>query len=114
MRPGRPSCEDCRDLHVENGDGLPDCAALCPGKPEYFTRKNAQAWEAWNELDRFGRDIDTMSGFPLSLRIADVEGVCARYDDPDGIRWRVLLIEEDMLRHRRDDYQVQRKQRGKP
>lgn len=70
-----------------------------------MTRKNAQAWQLWQELDRYGRDMDTMSGFPLALRVADLDRACLRYDDPDGVRWRVMLIEEKALEYRRDEYQ---------
>ena len=93
---------------MENGDGPPDCVKICGWKPDELSRKNAQSWEAWSELDRYGRDIDTMSGFPLSLRLADIERTCERYDDPEGIRWRVMQVEETALRYRRDEFQRQR------
>ena len=72
--------------------------------PVEISLKNWQAWEAWISLDGTGRDIDGMSGFPLPLRIEAVEHECARHDDPEGIRWRLLLIEERALRIRREEY----------
>lgn len=71
--------------------------------------KNWQAWEAWAGLDSLGRDIDSMGGFPLPLRIEAVERECGRYDDPEGIRWRVMLIEEKALQIRREEYRRRQK-----
>lgn len=71
--------------------------------------KNWQAWEAWINLDCLGRDVDGMSGFPLPLRIEALERVCARCDDPEGVRWRVLLIEEKALQIRREEYRKRAK-----
>ncbi len=78
-----------------------------------FPRKNAQAWEAWSELDRYGRDLDVMGGYPLPLRLADLDRICARYDDPDGIRWRVLHLEDIALKARRAEYEKRRHDKRK-
>lgn len=51
-----------------------------------------------------------MSGFPLPLRLDDLERVCRRYDDPEGVRWRVMLLEEKALAFRRAQYQFRRAQ----
>lgn len=64
---------------------------------------NFDAWKAWRELDTYGRDIDTMAGNPLPLRIEAIELLCKRYYDPDALRWRILLIEEMVLNHRRQE-----------
>lgn len=70
-----------------------------------MSRKNGQAWEAWCELDRYGRDVDTMSGFPLALKLETVEHIVERYDDPEAVRSRILLLESKALEFRRAEYQ---------
>lgn len=71
---------------------------------------NEDAWEAWSTLDAHGRDLDTMAGNPLPLRLEAITLECSRHSDPDGIRWRVLLIEDHVLAYRRDS---QKKKGGK-
>lgn len=68
--------------------------------PQRLSDMNLAAWKAWKELDTYGRDIDTMAGNPLSLRLEAIELLCKRYFDPDAIRWRVLQIEELVLKQR--------------
>lgn len=46
-----------------------------------------------------------MGGFPLGIRLSDLGQACGRHEDPEGIRWRVLLIEEMVLTERRKTYQ---------
>lgn len=104
----RPSCEDCWDLATENGE-TPACSTC--DKPKFLARKNAQAWEAWCELDQYARQLDTMGGYPLPIDIAKIEQICMRYDDPEGIRWRVLLLENKALAYRRGIYQRKSKRK---
>ncbi len=68
--------------------------------PQRLSDMNLAAWKAWKELDTYGRDIDTMAGNPLPLRLEAMELLCKRYFDPDAIRWRVLQIEELVLKQR--------------
>jgi|GEM_PF-6225779 len=81
---------------------MPPCAEC--GKPVHLPRKIFQAWEAWAELDAYARPVDGFGGFPLPLNLADIDRICARYDDPEGIRWRVLMLEEKALTFRRAEY----------
>lgn len=64
---------------------------------------NDAAWEVWSVLDSHGRDLDTMAGNPLPLRLEAIALECSRHSDPDGIRWRVLLIEDQVLAYRREN-----------
>lgn len=52
-------------------------------------------------LDIHGRDIDVMGGNPLPLRLEAVEIECGKYSDPEGLRWRLLLIDKMILEVRR-------------
>ncbi len=87
----------------------PPCATC--GKPREFSRKNAQAWEAWRALDRYGRVVDAFAGVPLPLSLEALERFCARYDDPEGIRWRVMALEEKALAARREQGQAGQQKR---
>jgi hypothetical protein len=69
--------------------------------PAGLSRLNALAWHIWRLLDLHGRDIDTMAGNPLPLRLTAIDGECGRYEDAQGLRWRVLLIDEQALTYRR-------------
>ena len=71
--------------------------------PQTFSSMNLEAWKAWRELDTYGRDIDSMAGNPMPLRLEAVDLVCRQYADPDAIRWRILQIEELVLDHRRQE-----------
>lgn len=101
----RPACEDCRDLCLENGVE-PDCAAC--RRIVFFSRKNAQAWEAWRILDEHARPVDGFSGYPMGISLSVLETVCARYDDPEGVCWRVMLLEEKILQIRRNEWRQKR------
>lgn len=46
-----------------------------------------------------------MGGFPLGIRLSDLELTCGKHEDPEGLRWRILLIEEHILEERRRTYQ---------
>ena len=69
--------------------------------PQDFSGINLEAWQAWKELDTYGRDIDSMAGNPLPLRLEAVELICRQYADPDALRWRILQIEEKVFEYRR-------------
>lgn len=56
--------------------------------------------EIWARLDIYGRDVDTMAGNPLPLRLHEVDAECARTEDPDAQRRMVLLIEEIIYQRR--------------
>ena len=100
VSPPRPTdCIECRQL-AELNDDQPDCSAC--SMPRECSRMNAEAWDIWAMLDKFGRDYDTMAGNPLPLRLEAVTRECARYSDPDGLRWRVLEIEKRVLSARQE------------
>lgn len=70
--------------------------------PKQCSVSNARAWEIWAMLDAYGRDLDTMAGNPMPLRMEAINTECARCADPDGIRWRILEIEKHVLKYRRN------------
>jgi hypothetical protein len=86
-------------LHEENG-ATPPCAAC--GAPVAVSRKNGIAWGVWQLLNTFARNLDTMAGNILPLKLVDVQSECARYDDPEGLRKRVLIIETEYLKIARE------------
>lgn len=73
---------------------MPECEECASRPPEGLSRENAAAVQAWNNLDSFGRPLDSFSGCPMPLRTEAMDSECARTEDPDGIRWRVLLLED--------------------
>lgn len=83
-----------------NGDAPP--CATCP-RPTELTKRNAEAWALFNDLDTFGRDLDTMGGLPLNLRLESICGACGRSTDPIGMEWRVKEIDRIATKHRRAD-----------
>lgn len=54
----------------------------------------------WRLLDFYGRDIDTFAGVPRAMRIEAIDIECAKTSDPDGMKWRVLLLEERIFERR--------------
>lgn len=74
---------------------------------------NCDAVNVWRLLDIYGRDIDTFSGVPRALRIEAVEIECNKYFDPDGLKWRVLLIEDKIFSNRIKEYNAKAEQRNK-
>lgn len=77
--------------------------------PRGLHKKSIEAWQVWAMLDAHGRDIDTMAGLPLYLRIEAVCQECANKKDPDGIRWRVLCIESVAMQKRMEQYRERQK-----
>ena len=49
------TCEVCRELYELNGDAPP--CATCP-RPTELTKRNAEAWAIFSDLDMFGRDLN--------------------------------------------------------
>lgn len=94
-----PECDDCREMNLDAGEE-PPCASC--RKPAGLSRLNMAAWNAWTLLDAHGRDTDTMGGNPLPLRLEAVDSVCRRDADPDGLRKRILILEEKALEWRRE------------
>lgn len=60
-------------------------------------------------LDAHGRDVDTMAGLPLPLRIEAVHQECAGKKDPDGVRRRVLCIEAVAMKKRMEQFRERQK-----
>lgn len=65
-----------------------------------MSAENRKAVEIWKVLDLFARGIDGFSGIPLTLRVEGIDCECAKTADPDGYRWRVMLIEEKVYTRR--------------
>lgn len=42
-----------------------------------------------------------MGGNPLPLRLEAVNAECGKYGDPEGLRWRVLLMDKLFMDARR-------------
>lgn len=109
VSPGRPtSCEECRMVAKANRR-QPDCGSC--KSPEPLSERNRQAWNAWATLDVHGRPYDTMSGNPLPLRLEAVEIECGKHGDPEGLRWRLLLIDKMIIDVRRDKLETERKRK---
>lgn len=89
-------------MAADNGT-VPDCDKC--SMPREQSALNMDAWAVWSFLDNHGRDLDTMAGNPLPIRIEALEIECGRYPDPDAIRWRVGVIEERVLEYRRKQAQ---------
>lgn len=83
-----------------NGDAPP--CATCP-RPTELTKRNAEAWAIFSDLDTFGRDLDTMGGLPLNLRSESICGACERSTDPMGMEWRVKEIDRVVTKYRREE-----------
>lgn len=47
----------------------------------------------------------------MPLRVEAVDSECMRADDPDGVRWRVLLIEEIIYGLRLKKHQARAEQK---
>lgn len=98
-------CMECNALDRENGRVPTRDKCVACSMPLEISHANQQAWQIWCELDRYGRGVDTMGGFPLGIRLSDLELTCGKHEDPEGLRWRILLIEEHILEERRRTYQ---------
>lgn len=94
----------------ENGD-LPGCDNCACPPPHVLSKENAAAIQVWQALDAFGRSLDTFGGCPMPLRAEAVDSECMRADDPDGVRWRVLLIEEIIYGLRLKKHQARAEQK---
>ena len=57
----------------------------------------------FSDLDTFGRDLDTMGGLPLNLRLESICGACGRSTDPLGMEWRVKEIDRIATKYRREE-----------
>lgn len=68
--------------------------------PRGLYKKNVEAWAVWVILDAHGRNVDTMAGLPLPLRIEAVHQECVSKKDPDGIKRLVLCIESAAMQER--------------
>ncbi len=82
-----------------------------------MSAENAAAIDIWQRLDVWGRGLDTFGGVPMPLRIADMNAECDRAENPEGMRWRVQMIEEIIFaarlkRHRREE-EERRREKGK-
>lgn len=90
----RLTCGECRKLAEANGKE-PECGGCSNARPMVgLSPQNAAALESWRLLDSFGRGLDGFSGVPLPIRMESIDSECARQADPDGIRWRIIAIEE--------------------
>lgn len=70
--------------------------------PREVSALDREAWEAWRLLDVLGRDLDSMAGNPLPIRLEAMDRESLRSSDPDAVRWRILLIEKHVLTYRRE------------
>ena len=68
-----------------------------------MTKDNAEAWAIFCDLDTFGRDLDTMSGLPLNLRLEPILRACEGSSNPAGMEWRVKEIDRIVTKYRRDE-----------
>lgn len=57
----------------------------------------------FRDLDEFGRELDTMGGVPLNLRLESIMRACRRTTDPVGMEWRVKEIDRIVTKFRRED-----------
>ena len=89
MNSGQPPCSTCQ-------------------KPTALTKRNCEAWEVFCDLDTFGRDVDTMGGFPLNLRQEAISRACRHTSDPRGIEWRVKEYDRTFTKFRREEAKRQR------
>ena len=76
--------------------------------PEGLSSLNMLAVNAWRTLDAYGRTVNTFSGAPMPLRLEAIDNECLRQCDPDGVRWRVFLIEEIIYEMRVKRYMSER------
>lgn len=106
---GQSTCEMCRRLAAENGE-RPECAT-CPQErePVGISRNNLAALELWQRLDAHGRDIDAFAGLPRPLRLEAIDMECAKTPDPEGMRWRVLALDERVWTKRLKEWKGRRK-----
>ena len=87
-------------MNEDNGD-QPPCAT-CP-RPTELTKRNAEAWAIFRDLDEFGREVDTIGGVPLNLRLESILRACRRTTDPVGMEWRVKEIDRVVTKYRRKE-----------
>lgn len=93
-----------------------DCEG-CPSRPvASVSAANAAAIKIWQALDAWGRGLDTFGGLPLPLRLEALRAECDRADNPEGMRWRVEMIEEIVFTKRlarfRDDAEKREREGG--
>lgn len=99
----------CRLLALENDD-TPECDTCNQARePAGASSLNYKAINIWQNLDIFGRDIDTFAGLPRPLRLDVIELECKRQTDPDGVRWRLLILEEKIWGKRIREWEGKRK-----
>ena len=87
-------------MNEDNGDEPP--CATCQ-RPTELTKRNAEAWAVFRDLDEFGRELDTMGGVPLNLRLESILRACRRTTDPVGMEWRVKEIDRIATKYRREE-----------
>lgn len=93
---------------------MPDYENCVKGRePLFACQLNYEAVNLWRFLDIYGRDIDTFSGVPRTLRTEAVEIECNKHSDPDGLKWRVFLIEDKIFAKRIKEYNAKAEQRNK-
>ena len=61
----------------------------------------------------YGRPHDSMSGAPLPLDLIAMNSECDRCEDPEGMRWRVQMIEEVIYAARVKQYKADAERRKK-
>lgn len=98
---------------AEANEDIPDCENCDKKEPIFSGNLNYEAVNTWRILDFFGRDIDTFSGCPKTLRIEAVDIECNKKPDPDGLKWRVLLLEEKIFARRIKEFNARSKDRNK-
>lgn len=97
---------------AEANDDNPDCEnCVNGGEPLFASQLNYEAVNLWRLLDYYGRDIDTFAGVPRALRIEAVDLECDKTNDPVGLKWRVLLLEDKIFTRRIKEYSAMAEKR---
>lgn len=97
---------------AEANDRKVDCAGCRINRgPSWISRENVQAIRIWRRLDLYAREIDTFSGLPLPLRLEAVNAECEGTADPQGIKWRVLVVEEKIYGMRLERFKAESRKR---
>ena len=58
-----------------------------------------------------GRGVDGFAGVPMALRLESINAECARLADAEGMRWRLLLLEDVILARRIKKFKAEQEQK---
>lgn len=96
----RLTCQECKELAEANGNEVDCLNCENNNKLDFTCPENAEAVKIWQELDLYGRDIDTSVGLPKTLRIEAIEIACKEHYDPKGLKWRIIELESRIYARR--------------